>query len=113
MTTPQLNNLGPNVKGRDFNFYQKAAITSSTFANIPDMKVTFTSQSVLFFNEGSGGTAVVEYSFNGNTVHGEMDPTKASASLTFNNRVISSIWFRIKAGSSGPVTVRVDAWSIP
>ena len=59
MTTPQLNNLGPNTKGRDFNFYQKAAITSTTFANIPDMKITFTTQSVLFLNENSAELIVL------------------------------------------------------
>jgi hypothetical protein len=109
MTTPQLNNLGPNIKGRDFNFYQKVSVTSSTFTNIPDIKITFTTQTVMFLNENT--TGVVEYSFNGNTVHGELDPSLPSKGMSFDNRIISSIWFRVKSGSSGPITVRVDAWA--
>lgn len=105
-------NMRAKTYGRDFNFYQKAAITSTIFLGPtqPDMMITFPTQTVMFLNENSSG--VVEYSFNGNTVHGELDATLPSRGLTFDNRVISSIWFRVKAGSSGPITIRVDAWSV-
>lgn len=108
--------IGKKTLGKDFNYYQKMDISWSTFGGgsldgqSPDMVITFPTQSVMFLNEETGGTQVVEYSFNGNTVHGELDPTLPSKALTFDNRVISLIWFRIKSGSSGPVTIRVDAW---
>lgn len=61
---------------------------------------------------GSGlGAGVVQYSFNGNVIHGTLDSTgtTAPASLTFTNRVISKIWFSTISGS--PV-VRVEAWGV-
>lgn len=115
MVSNNFPGIGFKTRGRDFNFYQKIAVNWSTFGGgsvdgyQPDMIITFSTQGVLFLNEGTG---VVEYSFNGNTVHGELDSTKPSVGLTFDNRVISMIWFRVKSGSSGPITVRVDAWSI-
>jgi len=103
---------GPVVLGRDFNFYKKVSVSNSTFNNACDAMITFSTESVMFLNEGSGATNVVEYSFNGNTVHGELDPTLLSKQMIFNNRVVSKIWFRLKAGSSGNPNVRIDAWSI-
>lgn len=115
----------PNIKktqGRDFNYYNKTAVTWTQFgapdgytpANGygPDLIIPFSTQSVVFLNEGTTGTQVVEYSFNGTTVHGELDPTLPSKGLAFDNRVISLIWFRLKSGSSGSATVRTDAWGI-
>jgi hypothetical protein len=72
--------------------------------------VLFPTQTVIFLNEKTLGTNVVEYSFNGNTVHGELDPLLPSRGLMFDNRSIGTIWFRVKSGSAGPVTIRVDAW---
>jgi hypothetical protein len=110
------------IQGRDFNFYQKVEVNWSQFGASdgyttadgygPDLCITFPTQSVMFLNEETGSTSVVEYSFNGTTVHGELDPSLPSRGLSWDNRVISLIWFRVKAGSTGPVTVRVDAWGI-
>ena len=107
------------TQGHDFNFFSKVAVNWTQFGASdgyttadgygPDLVITFSTQTVMFLNEGNG---VVEYSFNGTTVHGELDSTKASAGLTFDNRVICLIWFRIKAGSSGPINVSVHAWGI-
>lgn len=108
--------VGKIKYGRDFNFYQKLDVVATDFGSEspsgqqPDMIITFPTQSVMFLNENTSG--VIEYSFNGTTVHGELDPTLPSKAMTFDNRVISLIWFRVKSGSSGPITVRVDAWGI-
>jgi len=116
MLTNKFPNIGKITRGRDFNFHQKMIVTASDFGSNsidgyqPDMIITFSTQGVMFFNESGAG--VVEYSFNGTTVHGELDPTLPSRALSFDNRVISLIWFRIKPGSFGPVVVRVDAWAI-
>jgi hypothetical protein len=112
----------PHIKktqGKDFNFFNKIEVNWSQFGAPdgytvedgygPDLIIPFSTQTVMFINEGAG---TVEYSFNGNTIHGELDSTKASAALSFDNRVISTIWFRIKSGSSGPINISVHAWGI-
>lgn len=104
-------------QGRDFNFFQKLAVNWSTFGgNASDGKgcdliIAFPTQSITFLNESASG--VLEGSFNGQTVHFELDPTLPSRGLVFDNRVVSLIWFRVKAGSSGPITVSVTAWGKP
>lgn len=116
MVTNNYPNIGYKTQGKDFNFYQKVAVSATTFGGTsvsgaqPDIIITFPTESIMFLSEGSGSTGVVEYSFNGNTVHGELDPSLPSKTLSFDNRTVSMIWFRIKSGSSGTVTIRVDAW---
>jgi len=115
MVTHNYSGLGKRTTGKDLNFYEKITVTSTTFGEEadgyqPDAFISFHSTSLMLLNEGTLLTSVIEYSFNGNTVHGELDPTLPSRGLTFDNRRVSSIWFRVKSGSSGPVIVRVDAW---
>jgi hypothetical protein len=100
--------IGNTVLGRDFNFFNKVTVTWSTFGGntdgyAPDLIITFPTYTVTFQLE-SGGP--VQYSFNGHTIHGDMTTGLPSASLTFQNRVISKIWFK------GSGTVRVEAWGI-
>jgi len=114
MPTNKFPGIGKKNFGRDFNFYEKINVVATDFGSEsvdgqqPDIIITFPTQSVLFLNEGTG---VVEYSFNGNHVHGELDSSLPSKALSFDNRVISFIWFRLKSGNVGPITIRVDAWS--
>ena len=116
MPTNNYPNIGKKNFGRDFNFYQKFEVVATDFGSEsiggeqPDTVITFPTQGLMFFNEETGAGKVVEYSFNGNHVHGELDPTLIETPLIFNNRVASLIWFRVKAGSTGPITIRVDAW---
>lgn len=91
------------VIGRDFNFFNKITVSAGSFSANCDLLITFPTYTVTFSLES--GTSV-EYSFNGNTLHGDMTSGKTSASLTFENRVISKIWFR------GTGVVRVEAWAI-
>ncbi len=114
MTTNNFPGIGYNNVGRDFNYFQKVSVTATTFGGTsvsgqqPDCIITFPTQSVLLLNEGSG---VVEYSMNGNTVHGELNSATPSVGLAFDNRVISTIWFRVQSGSSGPIVIAVHAWA--
>ena len=101
-------NIDSTNQGRDFNYYNKFDVSNTSYSDQPDTVITFQTQSVFFMNEGTG---VVEYSFNGNTTHGELDSTKDSKTLIFNERVISKIWLRVKTGSTGPITIRIDAWA--
>ena len=114
MTTNRFPGIGYNATTSvDFDFFEKLSVSATTFGGgsvsgqQPDMRIPFSTQSVMFINEGSG---VVEYSFNGTTIHGELDSTKASAALSFDNRVVFYIWFRVKSGSSGPIVCSVHAW---
>ena len=103
------------LQGRDFNYYQEVNVNWTAFGGNssdgygPDLIIPFTTQGVLFLNQGSG---VVEYSFNGSTKHGELNSAGLTQSLAFDNRVISLIWFRLKNGSPGSINVAVSAWSI-
>lgn len=107
--------------GKDFNYFKIVPVNWAQFGAPdgytvadgygPDVVIPFSVHSASFINYGSGGTNVVEYSFNGTTVHGDMVPSTLSASLTFPNRTVCMIWFRLKSGSTGPVNIRVEAWA--
>lgn len=117
MPTNNFPGIGYKNQGRDYNYFQKTAVSATVFGAgsvdgyQPDQIITFATFGVIFNTEGSS-TNTVEYSFNGNTVHGELVPGTNRATLNFSNRPISMIWFRVKAGSSGPITVSVEAWGI-
>ena len=113
-----------NIKknfGRDWNFYKILSVDWVQFGAPdgytvedgygPDIVITFSTQGLSFINYGTNATDIVEYSFNGTTVHGDLVPFTPSASLVFDNRVASLIWFRLKPGATGPVDIRVEAWS--
>ncbi len=116
MPTNNFPNIKKKTLGKDFNFFKKLDIVALNFGDQtvngeqPDIIITFSTKGILLMNEGTTSSQVVEYSFNGNTIHGELDPSLPSKVMSFDNRVISMMWFRIKPGSSGPVTVRIDAW---
>jgi hypothetical protein len=106
--------IGKKNQGVSFDHFSRTAVNWTTFGggqanNNPDVIITFPTQSFILTIEGSG---TVEYSFNGNTIAGELTNGGNRAQLTFNNRVASLIWFRLKTGSSGPINVTVDAWAI-
>jgi hypothetical protein len=117
MATNTYPGVGYLTVGRDWSYFTKVSVSSTTFGGgsisgqQPDIIIPFQTQAVQFLNLGSGGTSVIEYSFNGTTVHGELNPTNASAGLTFDNRIISLVWFRVQSGSSGTIVVSVQAWN--
>jgi hypothetical protein len=106
MTGP-LDPGAPITYGRDFNFFKKITVANTTFNTDADIIITFPTQTVTFQLESGGG---VQYSFNGNTVHGDLNAPSGglifSSNLTFQNRVISKIWFL----ASGSSVVRIEAW---
>lgn len=106
------------TQGRDFNYYNSTTVNWTQFGASdgytttdgygPDLIITFPTQGVMFTNETT--SSVVEYSFNGTTVHGVLDGTAGSTTkvVTFNNRQVSLIWFRMKTGASAVITT--TAW---
>ena len=81
--------------------------TFKTTTEEPD--VMFNIKYQLSFSMVNEGNVKVEYSFNGNTLHGDMTPGTSTSSITFDNRKVSKIWFRVPDG--GSAIVRVEAWS--
>ena len=95
--------------GRDHNFFANVTPTvavGSPFNTDADVVITFSTTAVTFTI--ASGTTPVQYSFNGNTIHGDMGGPSGGitgiTTLTFQNRVISKIWFK------GAVPIRVEAW---
>jgi hypothetical protein len=104
-------------QGFDFNYFKLVSVSSTTFGSssdgyTPDVSIWFPTQAVSLISYGLNSSNTVEYSLNGFSVHGELVPGTPSAALVFDNRPISKIWFRIKLGSSGPVDIRSEAWSV-
>jgi|ERR1700722_473674 len=97
------NPLGAITWGKDFNFFQNFTVTASigAFNTNADVVITFPTYTVTFMSTGA-----LQYSFNGNTVHGDMNMNSIITSniLVFENRPISKIWFR------GTGLVRIEAW---
>ena len=92
---------------KDSNFFDRFDVSSTSF----DVKVSwnFTSQglALLIYSDNSGD--VIQYSFDGETVHGDMVPKTPSEAIIFDNRFQNKIWFR-RATPGDSVSVRVEAW---
>lgn len=105
--TPPLNTR----QGIDHNYYTSTNVTWTAFggSNIsplnPDLLITFTTQGVLFLNEGSNP---IQISFNGSTVHDLLTPGTPSQGIAYDSRVISLIWVAAPSGSS---ILSVRAWA--
>ena len=119
---------GSVTLGHDRNFFQKLSVTATAFGGNnngslyvpgpqPDMIIPFNTGGVVMTNLALTGTwaagSVVEYSFNGQVVHGELGSSTQNISLSFLGRPVAKIWFRLQTGSAGPVSVSVQAWSTP
>jgi hypothetical protein len=106
--------------GRDFNFFVKKDVNWAQFGESdgytvqdgygPDIVITFTPKGIIFNTEASSSSSVVEYSFDGKTVHGELVAKTNRETLTFYDRPCSLIWFRVKSGSSGTIRISIESW---
>lgn len=100
-------------RGPSFDYYQRITVTWNTFGGNssdgyqPDLIVPFSTQGILMLNEDS--TSVIEVSFNGTTVHDRLDPANPSRGVSYDNRVVSLVWFRLASGASAVVSFR--AWA--
>lgn len=95
----------PKTQGKDYNFFVKINITDTTFPSNSQVMIPFADQ--FGFSLVNEGSSVVEYSFNGNTLHGDLTPGTPTAAIIFDNRRIPAIWFR----ASSPSIVRIEAWA--
>lgn len=99
--------MPPINRRKDSNFFEKVNITSTSF----DVMVSwnFISVGIALMVESNDSSDIVQYSFDGETVHGDMRPLFPSEAVVFDNRAQSKVWFR-RASSGGPVTVRIESW---
>lgn len=93
---------------RDFAIVAVSA-TSPTWSSPVTIHTTFEAEHVTLYDKS--GTAVVEYSHDGVTLDGELDPTDGTRGVALDEYKASAIYFRIKAGSTGPANVYFKAWS--
>jgi hypothetical protein len=117
MPTNPYPTIGWTTQGHDFNYFTKITPTWTTFGQYVPADGYGTSPDVIILIPTSTyqvsfqleGTGVLQYSFNGQTLHGDMTSGDYSANLIFTNRVISTIWFKYVSGSP---TVRIEAYGI-
>ena len=96
-----------SIRRKDSNFFGKYNVSSGTFILFASW--TFTSVGIALMVESDEPEDVIEYSFNGTTIHGDMVPLMPSEAIIFDNRAQSKIWLRRKTAGS-TVLVRVEAW---
>jgi hypothetical protein len=87
-----------------YNYFEVLAVAPATFPADPQIIFGFLSDGFTFLNRGA---TVVEYSFDGVTLHGDLNPADSSKSVIFNGRTEDRVWFRAPAGAG---TVRVEIW---
>lgn len=92
---------------KDSNFFGKYRVSSTSFEVVAIWN--FTSIGIALMVESNDVTDVIQYSFDGETVHGDMTPTMPSEGIIFDNRFQSKVWFRRATPGDG-VLVRVEAW---
>ncbi len=97
--------IAPKQQGFDFNFYQKLTINWVTLGNSAnsafvdgyqdgyqsDMLILFPTYGIMILNEATSTT--VQVSFNGQTIHDEINSTLLPQGIMYTNRVVSGIWF--------------------
>ena len=105
-----INQYPPKTQGVDFHKFQRVTVDGYVFdPDGADVVFNFRS-SQLSFSLVFEGTGTIEYSFNGNTVHGDMTAGTPTAAMFFDNRPVFAIWFRLVSGTGG--TVRVEGWRV-
>jgi hypothetical protein len=101
------NPLGPINFGKEKFFFQKLLVSAPAFGTNADMAITLTDkESILLVNQGPG---VVEVSFNGLSLHAELNLSTGTSTLSIHDPSIVKIWFRLKSGAPSVVSVQNDA----
>lgn len=91
-----------------YNYFDKILVSTTAFEDHP-VVWDFVSSGIILINETGTSGHIIEYSFDGETLHGDLDPDLESAYLTFTHRHECKVWFRLKTVGQ-TATVRVEAW---
>jgi hypothetical protein len=87
--------------------FEKVPVSSIAFQPEPDLTLDLIdNQSILFVNQNGGS---VEVSFDGSTVHAELNPNIGTGSLTIDKFTFNKIWFRLSSGVSTTILVQNNA----
>ena len=98
------------LRNKNNNFFNKINVNSGTFSDYK-LSWNFNSIGLALMIESTNSDDIVQYSFDGITVHGDMRATYPSESLMFDNRFVDSIWFRLAPEGRGvSVITRIEAW---
>lgn len=95
----------PILLGKDFNYFKRFSVTNTSFPTEPQVIITFRGPQRLIFTIETG---TVEYSFNGNTLHGDLVGGTERGKMEFITRPNKKIWFR----ASSSVEITVEAYHI-
>lgn len=100
--------LPKKTVGKDFDFFSLNTIISDEFGENANIAINIRGQQS--FSIVNYGPNDIEYSFNGNVVHGDMRVGTPTEAIIFDNRRISGVWLRlITAG--GSAEIRFEAWA--
>jgi hypothetical protein len=104
----KFDSSGKLIRNKSINFFHKLHITTTSFS---DHKVSwdFNSQGLSLLVESFNSSDVIQYSFDGNEVHGDLTPGLPSAGIVFDTRHANKIWLRRVVGGY-PVLVRIESW---
>jgi len=87
-----------------WNYFNLLYVDGYDFPTVPQINFTYTSQGFSFLNRGN---STLQYSFNGEDLHGDLVPSDASAGFIFDARSENKVWFRAYDGYG---EVRVESW---
>lgn len=97
--------LDPITTGKDYNYFKRFSVTDTTFPSIPQVFIAFRGPQRLIFTIETG---TVEYSFNGNTLHGDLVGGTERGKMEFITRPNKQIWFRASAAAE----ITVEAYHV-
>jgi hypothetical protein len=97
------------TRRKDSNFFHKLHVSTTSFDTPQMCQWNFISIGIALMVESNDRDDVIQYSFDGKTVHGDLTPLLPSEGIVFDNRFQSKVWFR-RATPGDPVLVRVEAW---
>lgn len=92
------------------DFFSIETVDSTDYPNDPQCEFGFKGVSGAGLSLLNKGSKIVRYSFDGETDHGELDPTDPSVGEVFDNRKRGQLWLRLADDETGSTTVKVVAW---
>ncbi len=88
-----------------YNYFEVISISDTFFSLSQSVAFGFIPVGFSLLNRGD---RIVEYSFDGTTLHGDLNPGDASAYMVFKNRSESRVWLRVPSGVTA--NIRIEAW---
>jgi len=87
-----------------WDYFNEITVTETSFPSSAQVDFNFHTVGFNLINQGS---EIIEYSFDGTNVHGQLDASGDTVEADFISRIVNKIWFRVSSGIS---QVRVEGW---